>query len=103
MTQVNTPVLEALVKMNDGVLAASGLDAKTFMLARIAALASSGAAAASYVLNLEAAGEVGLKVEEVQGVLIAIAPVIGSARMAAAGTSIAQALGFATAVADKSS
>jgi hypothetical protein len=36
-------------------------------------------------------------------VLIAIAPGIGSARVAAAGTSIAQALGFATAVADESS
>ena len=37
-----------------------------------------------------------------QGVLIAIAPVIGSARVASAGSAIARALGFATAVAEES-
>jgi alkylhydroperoxidase/carboxymuconolactone decarboxylase family protein YurZ len=92
--EVNAPVLDTLVQMNEGVLERSGLDPETFMLVRIAALAATGAPPASYLLNLEAAAEVGLSVEQVQGVLIGIAPVVGGARVASAGTSIAQALGL---------
>ena len=39
MPKVNTPVLDVPVKMNDGMLASSGLDAESFVPARIAALA----------------------------------------------------------------
>ena len=99
MPEVNAPVLDTLVEMNEGIPERSGLDAETFMLVRIAALASSDAPPASYLLNLEAASEIGLTVEQVQGVLIAIAPVVGSARVASAGSSIAEALGIATAIA----
>jgi 4-carboxymuconolactone decarboxylase len=102
MAELNAPVLEALLRMNEGVPERSGLDDQTFMLVRIAALASTGAPPASYLLNLEVASEVGLSVEQVQGVLIAIAPVVGSARVASAGSSIAQALGLATAVVEES-
>jgi 4-carboxymuconolactone decarboxylase len=101
MAELNAPVLETLVTMNEGVPERSGLDDQTYMLVRIAALASTGAPPASYLLNLEAASEVGLSVEQVQGVLIAIAPVVGSARVASAGSSIAQALGLATAVVEE--
>ena len=99
MPEVNAPVLDTLVEMNEGIPERSGLDAETFMLVRIAALASSDAPPASYLLNLEAASEIGLTVEQVQGVLIAIAPVVGSARVASAGSAIAEALGIATAIA----
>jgi alkylhydroperoxidase/carboxymuconolactone decarboxylase family protein YurZ len=98
MAETNAPVLETLVQMNDGVLERSGLDEETFMLVRIAALASSGAPPASYLVNLGVGSELGLSLEQVQGVLIAIAPVVGSARVAAAGSSILRALGLATAV-----
>jgi 4-carboxymuconolactone decarboxylase len=102
MAEVNAPVLETLVQMNEGVPERSGLDPETFMLVRIAALASTGAPPASYLLNLGAASELGLSLEQVQGVLIAIAPVVGSARVASAGSSIARALGLATAIAEES-
>jgi 4-carboxymuconolactone decarboxylase len=102
MAELNSPVLETLLEMNEGVPERAGLDDQTFMLVRIAALASTGAPPASYLLNLEVASEVGLSVEQVQGVLIAIAPVVGSARVASAGSSIAQALGLATAVVEES-
>ena len=101
MAEVNTPVLDTIIQMNEGVPERSGLDGETFMLVRIAALASTGAPPASYALNLGVASEIGLSVEQVQGVLIAIAPVIGSARVASAGSSIAQGLGLATAIADE--
>ena len=99
MAEVNTRVLDTLLKMNEGVPERSGLDDQTFMLVRIAALASTGAPPAAYLVNLEAAADIGLTVEQVQGVLIAVAPVVGSARVASAGSSIAEALGLATAVA----
>ena len=60
MTDVNTPVLDALVAMNEGVPERSGLDDETFMLVRIAALASTGASPEAYLLNLEVAAELGL-------------------------------------------
>ena len=99
MAEVSTPVVDALVQMNDGIPERSGLDPDTFMLVRIAALASSGAPPESYLLNLGVAADLGLSVEQVQGVLIAIAPVIGGARVAGAANSMAQALGLATAIA----
>ena len=36
MSEENTPVLDALIEMNEGVLERSGLDPETFMLVRIA-------------------------------------------------------------------
>ncbi len=102
MAEVNAPVLETLVKMNEGTPEASGLDAETYILTRIAALASVGAPPASYLVNLGAASELGVSDEQVQGVLIAIAPVIGSARVASAGSAIAIAMGLATAVVEES-
>src|SRR6266545_4512980 len=68
MAEVNAPVLETLVKMNEGTPEASGLDPETYMLVRIAALASVGAPRASYLVNLGVASELGLTDEQVQGV-----------------------------------
>ena len=52
-------------------------------------------------LNLAAAADAGLEIEEVQAVLIGVAPVIGTARtMAAAGNTL-RALGLAAAAADE--
>lgn len=96
------PVLETLLQMNEGVPERSGLDDETYMLVRIAALAATGAPPASYLVNLEVAGEVGLTAEQVQGVLIGIAPVIGSARVASAASAIGQALGLATGIGEES-
>jgi 4-carboxymuconolactone decarboxylase len=90
-----TPVLDTLAQMNEGTLERSGLDSGTFMLVRIAALAAAGAPPASYLLNLEAASELGVSPEQVQGVLVAIAPVVGGAAIAAAAGSITRALGLA--------
>jgi hypothetical protein len=50
------------------------------MLARIAALAASGAPPASYLVSIEMATEAGIDPEQVQGVLVAIAPVMGEPR-----------------------
>ena len=61
---------------------ASSLDAETLMLARIAALVAVYAPPVSYPHNLEAAGSLEIDREQVQGVLAAVAPIVGTARIA---------------------
>ena len=46
------------------------------------------------MVNVEPSAEVGLTVEDVQGLLIAIAPVVGTARVVSAAGKITDALGF---------
>ena len=94
-----TPVLDLLQSMTADSIAASSLDLETLMLVRIAALAAVDAPPASYLLNLEAAGEVGLDAEQVRGVLAAIAPIVGTARVASATGKIVDALDVAIEVA----
>jgi 4-carboxymuconolactone decarboxylase len=93
MTDIETPVLDTLVHMSANTLERSRLDPETFMLLRIAALTSVGAAPASYAANLGAADEFGVEPEKVQGALVAIAPLVGTARVAEAALAIATALG----------
>ena len=95
-----TPVLDLLASMTADSVAASDLDAEALMLVRIAALAAVDAPAVSYLLNLGAANEAGVDAEQVRGVLAAIAPIVGTARIASATGKIAQALDFAIEVAE---
>jgi 4-carboxymuconolactone decarboxylase len=95
-----TPVLDLLASMTADSIAASSLDVQTLALVRIAALAAVDAPAVSYLLNLEAAAEVGIDAEQVRGVLAAIAPIVGTARVASATGKIVDALDVAIEVAD---
>jgi hypothetical protein len=71
---------------------------REIMIARIAALAASGAPAFSYALNTGAAAEVGLSLEDAQGILVAVAPIIGTARTVAATEEIAEGLSLGIAL-----
>jgi 4-carboxymuconolactone decarboxylase len=93
-------VLNALMRMHEGSLEESGLDPETFMLVRMAALATLDAAPASWLLNLKVSGEAGIAPERIVGTLVAIAPVIGTARIVSAAGHIVQALGLASALAE---
>ena len=94
-----TPVLDLLQSMTADSIAASSLDLDTLALVRIAALAAVDAPAVSYLLNLEAASQVGIDGEQVRGVLAAIAPIVGTARVASATGKIVDALDVAIEVA----
>jgi 4-carboxymuconolactone decarboxylase len=96
----DTPVLDLIASMTADSIAASGLDPNTLALVRIAALAAVDAPPVSYLLNLEVAGEVGVDAEQVRGVLAAIAPIVGTARVAAATGNIVKALDVAIEVAE---
>jgi alkylhydroperoxidase/carboxymuconolactone decarboxylase family protein YurZ len=97
IAQGDAPVLESLISMNLDSLEKSDLDLRTSFLVRLAALVAMDAAPVSYVMNLGLAAEAGVTVEEVQGTLVAIAPMVGSARVASAGAILRGAYGVAEA------
>jgi 4-carboxymuconolactone decarboxylase len=86
------PVIELLTRMTADSIEASSLDAETLMLVRIAALVAVDAPPVSYALNLEAAGDLEIAPEQVRGVLAAVAPIVGTARVASATSKIVRAL-----------
>ena len=95
-----TPLLDLLARMTADSLEVSSLDPQTLMLVRIAALAAVDAPPISYLLNLEAASELDVNAEQVRGVLAAIAPIVGTARVAAATGKIVKALAVAIEIAE---
>ncbi len=100
MAEEDTPVLDALADITAVSLERSTLEPRELMLARIAGLVAVEAPAASYLLNAGTAVDVGITAEDVQGILIAVAPIVGTPRIVAAARNIAAALGFAIAVAE---
>lgn len=98
--QTETPVLDLLARMNADAITASGLDPEKLMLVRIAALVAMDAPPVSYMLNIGAATEVDVDADEIQGVLAAIAPIVGTPRVAAATGNIVRALGIAIEMAE---
>ena len=91
-------MLEALTDINAVSLARAELDPVTLLLVRIAALAAVDAPAASYLMHLGPMMESGVKFEQVQDVLVAVAPITGAPLVLAAATKITEALGIAIAV-----
>jgi hypothetical protein len=84
-------VLETLTHMTLGTQEHSGLDEQTYMLVRLAALVASDAAPVSYLVNLGAAGEVGVDLDKVVGTMVAVAPVVGTARVTSAASKMIRA------------
>jgi alkylhydroperoxidase/carboxymuconolactone decarboxylase family protein YurZ len=95
-----TPVLDLLASMTAQSIEASSLDPETLALVRIAALAAVDAPTVSYLMNLAVARELGIDAEQVRGVLAAIAPIVGTARVASATGKIVSALEVAIEVAE---
>ena len=82
-----TPVLEALTATMLDTLERSGLDIKTYYLVRIAGLVAMDAPPISYTVSVEEAIDF-LEWHDLEGVLVALAPVVGSARIAAAASNM---------------
>jgi alkylhydroperoxidase/carboxymuconolactone decarboxylase family protein YurZ len=92
---VETPVLDLLASMTADSIEVSSLDPEKLMLVRLAALVAMDAPPISYLLNLGAADELDIDPEEVRGVLAAVAPIVGTPRVASATGKIVRALGVA--------
>ena len=95
-----TPVLDTLVNITAASLEHNSLPPRELMLVRIAALIAVDAPAASYLANAGAAADSGITADDIQAVMIGVAPVVGTPRVVSAGGNILQALGLAIAVAD---
>ncbi len=72
----------------------SGLDARTFSIAKIAALVALDAPPASYQWQVQNAVAAGVSPREILGVLFAIAPQVGGPKVMAAAPEIMLALGL---------
>jgi hypothetical protein len=96
----DAPVLNTLAAITAVSLENCDLDPRDLMLVRIAALAAVDAPPMSYLLNAGAAVEAGITLDDVEGVFVGIAPIIGTPRTVAAAANVMRALGFAVAVAD---
>ncbi len=94
------PLLDTVLEMTVASVSNTNLDDRELMIARVAALAAIDAQPASYLLNMPAASDAGLTLEDARGVLVAVAPIIGTARTVSAATAIAEALGLALAIED---
>jgi len=95
-----TPVLDTLAEITAASLEHNALAPRELMLVRMAALIAMDAPPASYLANAGAAEESGVTADDIQAVLIGVAPVVGTARVVSAGGNILRALGLAIAVAD---
>jgi alkylhydroperoxidase/carboxymuconolactone decarboxylase family protein YurZ len=94
-------VLDTLAAMTAESVARCELDANSLLAARIAALAAVDAPAASYVMHVGTAMDAGVTVQQVQNILVAVAPIIGTPRTLDAALKITEALGIVIAVVEE--
>ena len=99
-TENDTPVSDTLLAMTIASLENSDLSPRELMIARIAALVAVDAPAASYALNALPATESGINLDDVEDILIAVAPIVGTTRVVSATANIARGLGFVIALAE---
>ncbi len=95
-----TPVLDTLTDINTASIEHTHLMPRELMIARLAALVAVDAPPGSYLANAGAASDSGITEQDVQDILIAVAPVVGTAKVVSAGGNLMRALGFAIAVAE---
>ena len=83
------PLLATVLDMTEASVSRTNLSDRELMMVRLAALAAVNAPPASYLLNMAAVAAAGtdLTLEDAQGTLIAVAPVIGTPRTVSAGRS----------------
>jgi alkylhydroperoxidase/carboxymuconolactone decarboxylase family protein YurZ len=96
----STPLVDVLTDMTEASIERNTLDPQTFLLVRFAALVAMDAPPASYMFHLGAGAELGLTLEDARQVLVALAPLVGTARTVAATGQIARGLGLALSIAD---
>jgi 4-carboxymuconolactone decarboxylase len=86
--------LETAVGLREAQLEATGLDARTFALVKVAALVALDAPPASYAWQVANALADGATPEDLLGVLRAVAPQVGGPKIVAAAPELMLALGL---------
>ncbi len=87
----DTPVLDSILAMNVDALERSGMDSRTYVLVRLAALVAMDGPPVSYAITLAAAEDAGVTTEDAQSLLVALAPLVGTARVTSAAGAILRA------------
>jgi 4-carboxymuconolactone decarboxylase len=83
--------LETLTQMQIDARERSGLDEETYVLVRLAALVATDAAPVAYRAHLGAVGNPGISTDKMLGTFVAIAPIVGSARVLSAASGLGRA------------
>ena len=86
--------VQSVLGMGQDTIKASRLDPKTHALVRLAALLAVDAAPSSYHASAQCALAAGASIDEIVGILIAVAPAVGLARVVSAAPDLAFALGY---------
>ena len=86
--------IEAVLAIRLGDLEVSGLDPRTRALVRLGAMVALDASAVSYQSAIGAGFASGATLEDVVGVLLAVAPVVGVTRVVSAAPELARAVGY---------
>ena len=94
-TSSPNPLVDTIIGMTAVSLDNCQLPADQLILTRVAALAAMGAQPGSYVLHVPFAVRASVTAENVQDVLVAVAPIIGTTRTLSAAMNIAEALDLA--------
>lgn len=87
-------VMGEAMELREQLRAHTSLDAKTFALVKIAALVALDAAPASYLFQVQGALDAGATPREILGVLTAVAPQTGMARVVSAAPEVMISLGL---------
>jgi hypothetical protein len=96
----DTPVLDTIADITAASIDHASGSPRDFMLARVAALIAVDAPPASWLANASAIKDSGMTADDIQRVMIAIAPVVGTPKVMSAAGHILRALGFAIAVSE---
>ena len=96
-----TPVLDTIVDINMASVEHTQLSPREMMLARLAAMVAIDAPPASYLANARPAVGSGISQQDVQDIMIAVAPLVGTAKVVSAGGNIMRALDMAITVAEQ--
>jgi hypothetical protein len=96
----DAPVLETIAQITAVSLGEFDGSARELMLARLAALVAVDAPEASYLMHVGASANTDVTLQDVQNVLVAVAPIVGTPKVVAAATKIATALAIVVEIAD---
>ena len=95
-----SPLIRTIVTMTRSSRENSRLPEREVMLVRLACLIAGDASEASYLYNLAGPNGPALDVDEVEAVLVAAAPLVGTARTVLAAERIASAMDYPISVMD---
>jgi alkylhydroperoxidase/carboxymuconolactone decarboxylase family protein YurZ len=95
----DAPVLDTIEVMTAASLEQFSGPADALLLVRLAALVAVDAPEASYLVHIGPAVDLNVTLEDVQNVLVAVAPIVGTPRIVSASEKIASAIGLAVAAA----